>query len=142
MSIEDSLPSISDLIDSLLSKYIILAANDCGYDGTAEELIVSYVHHLFLRAHSATSKLGNPGWQEATQGKFVHDYWKGTELKIFTLESIKAWKVVDQEDIMHVISSTWAFKCKRYPGSLIKKFKARFCAPRDQQLKALRLMPQ
>jgi hypothetical protein len=33
MSIEDSLPSISDLINSPLSKYITLAENDCGYDG-------------------------------------------------------------------------------------------------------------
>jgi hypothetical protein len=70
MSIEDSLPSISHLINSPLSKYITLAANDCGYDGTAEELIVSYVHPLFLWAHSTASKLDNPGWREATQGKF------------------------------------------------------------------------
>ncbi len=33
MSIEDSLPSISDLINSPLSKYITLAANDCGMMG-------------------------------------------------------------------------------------------------------------
>ncbi len=46
MSIKDSLPSISDLINSPLSKYITLAANDCGYDGTAKELIVSYAHPL------------------------------------------------------------------------------------------------
>jgi hypothetical protein len=63
MSIEDSLPSISDLINSPFSKYItLLAANDCRYDGTTKELIVSYVHLLFLRAHSAVSKLDNPGW--------------------------------------------------------------------------------
>jgi hypothetical protein len=74
MSIEDSLPSISDLINSPWSKYITLAANDCGYDGTAEELIVSYVHPLFLQAHFASSKLDNPGWQEATWGKFADDY--------------------------------------------------------------------
>jgi hypothetical protein len=66
MSVEDCLPSISDLI-SPLSKYITLEINDCGYDGTAEELIVSHVHTLFLRAHSAVSKLDNPGWQEATR---------------------------------------------------------------------------
>jgi hypothetical protein len=48
MSIEDSLPSISDLINRPLSKYITLAANDCRYDGMAEELIMSYVHPLFL----------------------------------------------------------------------------------------------
>jgi hypothetical protein len=76
MPIEDSLPSISDLINSPLSKYITLAANDCGYDGTVEELIVSYVHPLFLRAHSAASKLGNPGWREANRGKFADGYWK------------------------------------------------------------------
>jgi hypothetical protein len=74
MSIKDSLPSISDLTNSPLSKYITLAATDCGYDGTAEELIVSYVHHLFLRAHLAASKLDNPGWQEATRGKISNDY--------------------------------------------------------------------
>jgi hypothetical protein len=95
MSIQDSLPSISDLINSPLSKYIALAANDCGYDGTAEELIVRYVHPLFLQAHSAASKLDNPGWQEATRGKFADDYWKAIELEIFTLESIEAWQVVD-----------------------------------------------
>ena len=75
MSIEDSLPFISDLINSPLSKYITLAVNHCGYDGTAEEL-VQYVHPLFLRAHSAASKEDNPGWQEATREKIANDYWK------------------------------------------------------------------
>jgi hypothetical protein len=134
MSIEDSLPSISDLINSPLSKYITLAANDCGYNGTAEELIVQYVHPLFLRAHSAASKEDNPGWREATRGKFADDYWKAMEVEIFTLESIDAWDVVEREDHMNIINSTWAFKCKRYPDGLIKKFKARFCARGDQQL--------
>jgi hypothetical protein len=59
------------------------------------------------------------------------------ELKIFTLESIKAQKVVKQEDNMNVISSTWAFKCKRFPDDLIMKFKARCCACRDQQLEGI-----
>jgi hypothetical protein len=102
MSIEDSLPSISDLINSPLSKYITLAANDCGYDGTAEELIVSYVHPLFLKAHSAASKLDNPGWREATRGKYADDYWKAMELEIFTLESIGAWQVVDAAGFLGV----------------------------------------
>jgi hypothetical protein len=137
MSIEDSLPSISELVNSPLSKYITLAANDCGYDGTAEELVVSYVNPLFLRAHSAASKLDNPGWQEANRGKFANVYWKAMELEIFTLESIEARQVVDWEDEMNVISSTWAFKCKKYPDGLIKKFKARFCAHGDQHLEGI-----
>jgi hypothetical protein len=87
---------------------------------------------LFLRAHSAASKEDNPGWQEATQGKFADDYWKTMEVKIFTLESIDAWEVVNREDDMNVINSTWAFKCEHYPDGLIKKFKARLCARGDQ----------
>jgi hypothetical protein len=128
MSLEDSLPSISDLINSPLSKYITLTANGCGYEGTATELLVSYVHPLFLKEHSAASKLDNPGWKEATRGKFVDDYWKGIELEIFTLESINAWEVVECKDDMKVINSTLAFKCKWYPDDFIKNIKARFCA--------------
>jgi hypothetical protein len=37
----------------------------------------------------------------------------------------------------HVIPSTWAFKCKQYPDGRIKKFKARFCARGDKQLKRI-----
>jgi hypothetical protein len=130
MTLNESLPSISDLINSPLAKYITLAANDCGYDGTAKELLVNYFHPLFLKAHSAASKLDNPGWKEATSGVFADDYWKAMELEIFTLESINAWEVVERKDEekMKVINSTWPFKCKRYPDGLIKKSKARFCA--------------
>ncbi len=90
-----------------------------------------------MRAHSAASKEDNPWWQEATWGKFAGDYWKAMEVEIFTLESIDAWEVVNCKDDMNVINSTWAFKCKRYPDGLIKKFKARFCARGDQQLERI-----
>jgi hypothetical protein len=53
--------------------------------------------------------MDNPGWQEATWGKFTDDYWKAMEVKIFTLESKKAWDVVKWEDGMNIINSTWAF---------------------------------
>ena len=42
----------SKLMSSPLAKYISLATNDCGYGGTAEELIVNHVHPLFLKAKS------------------------------------------------------------------------------------------
>ena len=51
LSMTDGIPTVADLMDSPLAQYITLAANDCGYSGTAEELIVNYVHHLFLKAH-------------------------------------------------------------------------------------------
>jgi hypothetical protein len=38
---------------------------------------------------------------------------------------------------MESLPSTWAFKCKLYTDGLIKKFKARFCARGDKQLKGI-----
>jgi hypothetical protein len=38
---------------------------------------------------------------------------------------------------MNVLPSTWAFKIKRYPDGLIKKFKARFCARGDKQIEGV-----
>jgi len=92
-------------MDSPLAKYITLAANDCGYGGTAEELIVSYVHPHFLKAHSAASKEDNPNWKQATRGKFADEYWKAMELEIATLEGIDAWEVkeYDPETMLNVI---------------------------------------
>ncbi len=67
---------------------------------------------------------------------FSDEYWKAMKLEIATLEAIDAWAVIDRLD-HHVIASTWAFKCKRYPDGLIKKLKAHFCARGDQQLEGI-----
>ena len=135
----NGIPTIAELLESPLGKYITLAANNCGYSGTPEELIVSYVHPLFLKAHSASSKEDNPSWKQATQGKFADEYWKAMELEIATLEALNAWEVVkyDPSSMPNVIQSTWAFKCKLYPDGLVKKFKARFCARGDMQLEGI-----
>ena len=39
-------------MDDILANYISLAANNCGYGGTVEELFENYVHPLFLRVKS------------------------------------------------------------------------------------------
>jgi len=116
------------------SQNISLLQQMTADSGKAEEMIVTYVHPLILKAHSAASKADNPSWREATRGKFAGEYWKVMKLEIATLEAIDAWSVIDL--FYHrVIASTWAFKCKHYPDGLIKKFKARFCARGDKQLK-------
>ena len=116
LTLDKTIPTVSDLLASPLARYITLAANDCGYSGTAEELIVSYVHPLFLKAHSAASKADNPSWREATREKFADNYWEAMKLEIATLENIDALSMVDRYDSdgapHHVLSSTWAFKCK------------------------------
>ncbi len=73
LTLDKTIPTEADLLASPIAQYITLAANDCGYSGTAEELIVSYVHPLFLKAHSAASKADNPSWREATRGKFTDE---------------------------------------------------------------------
>ena len=45
--------------------------------------------------------------------------------------------MVDRSEDMNVIDSIWAFKLKRFPDGMIKKFKARFCARGDQQLEGV-----
>jgi hypothetical protein len=50
------------------------------------------------------------------------------ELEIATLEALGAWEVLeyDLETMPNFIHLIWAFKCKRFPDGLIKKFKACF----------------
>ncbi len=136
LTLDKTIPTVADLLDSPLAKYITFAANDCGYSGKTKELIVTYVQSLFFKAHSAASKADNSSWCETTRGKFPNEYWKAMKLEIVILEVIDAWSVADCLD-HSLIASTWAFKCKRYLDGLIKKFKARFCARDNQQLKGI-----
>ena len=66
-------------------------------------------------------------------GPFKEEYWEATCKEIETLQSMESWELVDMEDGMNVIQSIWAFKLKHFSDSLIKQFKARFCARGDQQ---------
>ena len=50
---------------------------------------------------------------------------------------MKAWEVVEREVSMNFLSSTLAFKCKRFLYGVIKKFKYRFCARGDQKTKGV-----
>ncbi len=61
------------------------------------------------------------------------------ELEIATLEALGAWEILeyDLETMPNVIPSTWAFKCKRFPGGLIKKSKAQFFACGNMQLEGI-----
>ena len=125
---ELEVPSVEALMACPLSKYIHFAANDCGYKGSRYELIANWAHPLFLKAKSEASKEDNPNWKQAMNGPFKEEYWKAAVKEIETLESMNAWEVVDRPEIGNIIDSIWAFKLKRYPDGMPKKFKARFCA--------------
>ena len=123
MHLADSIPTITELLDSPISKFITIAANDCGYEGTTQDLIVNYVHPLFLKAKAAASQEENPNWRQSMNGQFADDYWESAVTDIETLESMHEWEVVERESEMNVLKSAWAFKLKCYPDGLIKKFK-------------------
>ena len=134
---EVEVPTVEALMASPLSKFIHFAANDCGYSGTRMELIANWVHPLFLKAKSEANKEDNPNWRQAMNGPFRKEYWDAACKEIETLEEMEAWEVVDKTPDMNVIQSIWAFRLKRFPDGMVKKFKARFCARGDQQLEGV-----
>ena len=57
------------------------------------------------------------------------------EGELDTLErKFKSRYIVDRHEEMNVLQSTWTFKCKRFPDSIILKFKAIFCVRGDHQI--------
>ena len=104
-----------------------------------EELFVNYAHPLFLKSKPAAIREYNPNWREATIGVFYDNYRKAMKVDIDTLESMGAWGIFDRDYSINAIDSKWAFKCKRYPAGLIKKFKDRFCARGNQYLEGIYL---
>ena len=139
MHLDDSIPTVKELLDIPISKFITLAANDCGYSGTSEYLIVNCVHKLFLKTKAAASAEDNPNWRQAMNGKFADEYLEAAVTEVETLEFMKSWEVVEQQDDMNVFMPTWELKLKCYPDGLIKRFKARFCARGDMQTKGVDL---
>ena len=80
----------------------------------------------------------NPRWHDAMNGPDAAGFMEACKKEIDTLSRLmKAWEVVDRQDWMNVIPSTWAFKRKRYPDGSVKKLKARFCARGDFQVEGI-----
>ena len=52
MSLEHKIPTVSDLTEITLARFITLSANYCGYEVTHKELIVNWVHPFFLKDHA------------------------------------------------------------------------------------------
>ena len=132
-----TVPTVETLMASPISKFIQFAANDCGYGGTRREIITNWVHPLFLKAKTEASKEDNPNWRQAMNGPFREEYWNAACKEIDTLEEMNAWGVVDRPEDMNILEGIWAFKLKRFPDGMIKKFKARYCVRGDQQLEGI-----
>jgi hypothetical protein len=90
------------------------------------------MHPLALQAKANAEH--NPTWESAMNGPDQEGYWQAMEVELNTLEKRKhSWEVVLREPWMNVLPTTWAFKCKRFPDSTVRKLKARFCVRGDRQ---------
>ena len=85
MHLDDTIPTIKELLDSPISNFITLDANDCGYSGTSEDITVNHVHPLFLKFKAAASTEYNPNWRQAISGQFADEYWESAVTEIETL---------------------------------------------------------
>ena len=87
-----------------------------------------------LQAKASKYNEDNPSWEMAMNGPFADNFWKACEVELNTLENdMHTWDYVKRTPDMHVLPGTWAFKVKRFPDGLVKKFKARFCVRGDRQ---------
>jgi hypothetical protein len=98
--------------------------------------MVEWMHPMALAAKANAED--NPTWDQAINGPDREGYLEACRKELKTLSEEKdAWDVVDHEDWMNVLPTTWAFKCKRYPDGCIRKLKARFCARGDRQVEGI-----
>jgi hypothetical protein len=97
---------------------------------------VEWMHPMILAAKANAED--NPDWDTAMGSEEDREGWMDAALKeVQTLTKMDTWDIVDGEEWMNVLPSTWAFKCKRYPDGSIRKFKARFCARGDRQIEGV-----
>jgi hypothetical protein len=100
-----------------------------------EAFTITDIQPHVLEANVASNDADNPSWNQAINGPFQDKWWEAMGIEIDTLENdLKAWELVKRDDTMkNILPSTWAFKIKRFPDGLVKKFKARFCVRGDMQ---------
>ena len=92
--------------------------------------------HPMMLAAKANSE-DNPNWHTAMNGPYSDQFFDAMVEEINTLEQIGAWTKVLKDKSMNILKSTWAFKVKRHPSGLIRKFKARFSVRGDMQIEGV-----
>ena len=73
MVLENTISTVAELMESPLAILITLSINYCGYKGTTKDMVVNWVHPLFLKAHTKASKEDNLNWNQAMNGPFAYE---------------------------------------------------------------------
>ena len=82
-----------------------------------------------------------PGWTEAMNGPYAEGYYDAAKKEIETLKEMKVWDLVDRQEWMNVLPSTWAFRRKTFPNGNTKKLKGRFCVRGDREIAGVHYDP-
>jgi hypothetical protein len=130
-----TLPCTSPSVDANIARTSSLIVPDLSPLSPPSHTAVDYIQpHAFVTKARGNPD-DNPTLEEALGGEHQAEYYQAAlnELKVLQ-ETLDCWELVPYVDGMHVLPSTCAFKCKRYPDGCIKKFKARFCARGDRQI--------
>ena len=148
-------PTPHKISKAYLIECNLLSDNWCDADPSvylAEYLHFAYDHEAFhiadvidprllqAKANHPVSKYSadNPSFEQAMRGPFQSEFTKAMLEELHTLvHEFKCWTLVKQLPSMKVLPSVWAFKIKRFPDGLLKKFKARFCARGDRQVEGV-----
>ena len=94
------------------------------------------IHSMFPASN--VNAADTPNYHQAMTGPDQAGYSNAMDLEVATLkDKMDAWDVVPRTPDMHILPSTWAFCCKRYPDGLVRKLKARFCVRRDRQIEGV-----
>ena len=79
-------------------------------------------------------------YNEAMRSQYVDEFVEAMRIEVEALTKLGTWQGVLRSSLPrngNVLPSTWAFKIKRWPNGLIRKFKARFCVRGDRQIEGV-----
>ena len=71
---------------------------------------------------------------------YMEEFLEAMGKDISELESHNNWNIMERKSFPegeNILPSTWAFKIKSYPDSILRKLKARFCARGHRQVEGI-----
>ena len=126
--------AVDHIMNSSLGPFLEFLATEHVHRGRLKELVCNWIHPLFLKSKEAVSKEDNPNWSRPWKGNLLTSFGMMQSLQYNLWRKWMLGEFFDRPMDKNVLSSTWAFKIKRFPNGLIKKFKVSFCARCDQQI--------
>ena len=121
------------MFDPQMARVNSLFEPDLSPLDTYVDSTVSEVQPHVLSVKANANAADNPSYDEAMNGQYAKEYTEAAATELHTLQDdLDCWELVEQQEWMNVLLSTWAFKCKGFPDGQVKKFKARLCARGDR----------